>query len=138
MFWTFVKFTYLNSTTARIQPPKLIPRHVSGQLVESKMVDYAIYLSPDKDMATRIISILRIQPKDSQSINQTMYDSLRQRPIAISIETKIPDASEEDGKVQLAIWVSAQFARLRSLVKMSTSPMTEIMTLPLLYVAGAD
>ncbi|KAJ9634087.1 hypothetical protein H2201_009118 [Coniosporium apollinis] len=108
---------YKNITTARIQPARLVPRHVSGNVLESKMVDYAIYLAPDEEMRVVIRDTLRLlQPKESQSINQTMYDSLRQRPIAISIETKTPNAPEEQVGVQLGVWVAAHFTRLHGLV----------------------
>jgi len=97
------------------------------------MVDYAIHLCPDAELDASIRQKLQPEPAKSQSINQTMYSYLRQRPIAISIETKTADAAESTARVQLAIWVAAHFARLRKL-----SPSKMLPTLPLLYVAGSD
>lgn len=103
-------------------------------MLESKIVDYAIYLSPDAQMQSQIDTAIRALPQPYQPINYTMYDGLRRRFIAISIEIKTPDAPEEQAKMQLTVWFAAHMARLRDL---STMPST-IMSLPLLYVRGAD
>ncbi|KAJ9634226.1 hypothetical protein H2199_009056 [Coniosporium tulheliwenetii] len=91
------------------------------------------FISPPMRRCGLLYETLRLlQLKESQSINQTMYDSLRQRPIAISIETKTPNAPEEQAGVQLGVWVAAHFTRLRGLVD------TQMPTLPLLFVTGHD
>ncbi|KAF2135126.1 uncharacterized protein K452DRAFT_207681, partial [Aplosporella prunicola CBS 121167] len=61
------------------------------------------------------------------------YDPLRLRPIAISIETKTGDGPEETANVQLAVWVGAQFTRLRQLAKLP-----ELFALPLVFVNGSE
>lgn len=121
------------STTAEIWPSYLVPALASGDLVASKMVDYAIYLSPEHaGIKQSVHSLLQRQPLGLQSVNQTQYDSLRHRPIAISIETKTPDAEEEEeAKVQLIMWAAAQLRRLRLL-----NPAAEPLVLPLVYVSG--
>jgi hypothetical protein len=53
----------------------------------------------------------------NRSINQSEYAPLTLRPIAVSIETKTPDGSVQEGKAQLSIWAAAHFERLRSLAK---------------------
>jgi hypothetical protein len=63
-----------------------------------------------------------------------MYNPVRCQPIAISIETKTPDAPEQDAMVQLGIWVAAYFNRLRMLSH--EDPVSLI--LPLLYVSGTQ
>ncbi|KAF4311403.1 hypothetical protein GTA08_BOTSDO13108 [Botryosphaeria dothidea] len=123
---------YKDVTTAKIWPAHLAPALGSGDLVESKMVDYAIYLCPERARIKQSIDgLLQRQPLGLQSVNQTRYDSLRHRPIAISIETKTPDASEEQAKVQLTVWASAQLNRLRML-----SPGVQLLVLPLVFVSG--
>ncbi|KAL1639134.1 hypothetical protein SLS58_008221 [Diplodia intermedia] len=123
---------YKDVTTAKIWPAHLAPALASGDLVESKMVDYAIYLCPERaGIKQAIDGLLQRQPLGLQSVNQTRYDSLRHRPIAISVETKTPDASEEQAKVQLIVWAAAQLNRLRML-----SPGVQLLVLPLLFVSG--
>jgi len=56
--------------------------------------------------------LLPTQPYGLQTINQTRYDPVRFEPCVVSIETKV-QGSEEEGKVQLAMWSSAYFARIR-------------------------
>jgi len=68
---------------------------------------------PSDAMWAAMRELLPTQPYGLQTINQTRYDPVRFEPCAVSIETKV-QASEEEGKVQLAMWSSAYFARIRS------------------------
>ncbi len=97
------------------------------------MVDYTINLLPKKDMMEAMICLLRDQSYDLQTINQTRADPVRFVPIAISIETKTPNASEQEASIQLGLWVAAYFNRIRSL----THGNAVMPTLPLLGVFGA-
>jgi hypothetical protein len=123
----------LSSTTARVLP-SLVPRHGSGDILQSKIVDYTINLQPDDEMKHLIAGLLRSQPYALQTINQTMQGPVRYLPIAISIETNTPGESEEDAMIQLAMWAAAHFNRLRMLSRENTVSLT----LPLLYVRGAE
>lgn len=123
---------YKDVTTAQIWPWYLVPALASGDLVASKMVDYAIYLSPEHaGIKQSVHGLLQRQPLGLQSVNQTRCDSLRHRPIAVSIETKTPDAEEEEAKVQLIVWAAAQLNRLRML-----NPAADALFLPLVYISG--
>jgi hypothetical protein len=51
-------------------------------------------------MEDMILRLLESQPYDLRTINQTMCDQVWYLPIAISIETKTPDASEQEAKIQ--------------------------------------
>jgi hypothetical protein len=123
----------VSSTTARIVP-SLVPRRVSGDILGLKLVNYTINLLPDKKIDSVIRLLLQNQPANLETINQTMYNPVRCQPIAISIETKTPDAPEQDAEVQLGVWVAAHFNRLRMLSQ--EDPVS--LTLPLLYVSGAQ
>ena len=68
-------------------------------------------------MEDMILRLLESQPYDLRTINQTMCDHVRYLPIAISIETKTPDTSEQEAKIQLGMWTAAQFNRLRMLLQ---------------------
>ncbi|KAF2453094.1 hypothetical protein BDY21DRAFT_357261 [Lineolata rhizophorae] len=119
-------FRYI--TTARIDP-QYVPAHSSGLGMLSKMVDYAIYLetsgpssfdlSTSSPLHERISALIT---DVTHSINHTSYVSLRHRPIAVSIETKTIGRPEEEARVQLAIWVAAQFERIRSLFTETAYP----------------
>src|SRR2546423_13916049 len=88
----------VSSTTACIVE-SLIPRRASGDILKSKLVDYTINILPNEEMDSVIRLLLQSQPVDLQTINQTMYSPVRCQPIAISIETKMPNASQEDAMV---------------------------------------
>jgi hypothetical protein len=121
------------STTASIVK-SLMPRHISGDVFKSKMIDFTINLIPNGETDDLIRRLLRYQPPDLQTINQTAYSPVRFEPIAISIETKTPDASQGEAKMQLGVWVAAHFNRLRMLSH--EDPVS--LTLPLLYVSGTQ
>jgi len=120
----------LTSTTACVVP-RLVPRHINGDILASKIVDYTINLEPSDEMEDMILRMLKNQPHDLRTINQTMCSYVRYLPIAVSIETKMQDGSEQEAKVQLVMWAAAQFNRLRML------SCTVLPTLPLLYVSGS-
>ena len=89
-------------------------------------------------LAHAIHRIVHSQPPDRQSINQTLYTPLCQRPIGISIETKA-EGCNEAGRVQLAVWTAAWHERMRDLmIRAGTwSPSTtRLITLPLLLMVG--
>jgi len=121
----------LASTTARVIA-SLVPRHISGDSLKAIMVDYSINLKPSEKMGDRIRQLLQTQPSDLQAINQTAYGPVRYRPIAISIETKTLDASEQEARMQLGMWTAAYFNRIRSF----TNEDLEMPTLPQLYSFG--
>ncbi|KAK7407895.1 hypothetical protein QQX98_009954 [Neonectria punicea] len=84
----------------------------------TKNVDFCIYFEPSKDASypevesdlDRLSKTLRCG-----AINQTDFYPLRNRPIALSIETKKPGESWEKAKLQLGVWESARWAFLRHL-----------------------
>ncbi|KAK1509308.1 hypothetical protein CABS01_16840 [Colletotrichum abscissum] len=69
----------------------------------------------------------------ARSINHTGYPPLRLSPIAVSIETKQPEGSDDEAKAQLSVWVASHFLRLH---KLARSPAPIGLTLPLLHVSG--
>ena len=108
--------------------------HASGMKMGGKMVDFAFFIRPDKDMEKNIRCTLRGELKEAQSVNQTMHAPLRMRPIVISVETKLPFSGGETADVQSAIWTGAGFTRTRQIL-----PETEeIPTMPTLLAYGHD
>lgn len=84
------------------------------------MVDYVVNMEWSGDDLDRIASLL---PESTwSSVNHTTYVPLRFRPIAISIETKTISRTEEEARVQLAIWVAALLARIRQLMLSQRQP----------------
>jgi len=106
--------------------------------MQSKMVDLAILLRLDPFAQTRLRNILQCSPKDSQSVNQTMQNPLREEPIAINIETKVPFSGEATADLQLAIWSGAGLLRIRGLLEMLEHAQEQIPTLPMLSLHGHD
>lgn len=123
-------FEYHNVTTARVIK-ELVPGNKYGELLENKMIDYAITLGPPLFSEDQAIIRLATSLRPLQrTINPSDYSPLCYNPVAISIETKSPDGSKESGQVQLSVWAMAYFNRLRALAQ---DPVP--ITLPLVLVS---
>ncbi|PSN58778.1 hypothetical protein BS50DRAFT_509817 [Corynespora cassiicola Philippines] len=95
------------------------------------MIDYAINLGPPLFSEDQVITRLATSlPPLQRTINPSDYSPLCYNPVAISIETKSPDGSKENGEVQLSVWAMAYFNRLRTLTQDPVS-----ITLPLILVS---
>lgn len=112
--------------------------HGSGVKMQGKMVDYAIYLQPDAQMGKAINKILLTLGKEAQSVNQTMYPPIRQRPIAVSVETKVPFTGGATADVQLATWTGAGLTRIRQMLQANANDAETIPTIPALSAHGHD
>ncbi|KAL6362264.1 hypothetical protein LRP88_04342 [Fusarium phalaenopsidis] len=128
---------HFDVTRAPINKPYL-SRHISGVDMQSKMVDFCICLAGD-DIITASQRRLKTA-SDSNSINHRSYQPIRDRPIAISIETKTLEGSSQEAKAQLSIWASAHLKRLRSLAGKSSANTSHAVgiTLPALSITGGD
>ncbi|KXJ87379.1 hypothetical protein Micbo1qcDRAFT_216484 [Microdochium bolleyi] len=121
----------------------LVPT-VGNTRVQTKYIDYSVQLVPTSPAFQNAIhERLRQQLQDDvglannnpPTINQSGYAPIHDRPLAISIETKTPDAGEGGALAQLAVWVSCGHRRVHQLT--GTSPETlRLPTMPLLRVVG--
>ena len=96
------------------------------------MVDYAMLLLPDPKTHHAILQVLCDLPEEDQNINQTNFAPLKYRPIPLNFEVKLPGEGQNDAKVQLAVWASAQLQKLNALSGGSLAPIG----IPLVLVAG--
>ena len=60
-----------------------------GQFLASEMVDYARFLQPSANEEYSIRDLLRSQPAEERSINQTRHEPTRYRPITVSVPTQL-------------------------------------------------
>lgn len=112
-----------------------LPRHTSGLSLQGKMVDFCICLgSRETIQAVQ----RRLKLADAPFINHTKYQPLLYRPVAISIETKTYNSSDEGAKTQLSVWVAGHFARLRTLARIPDDAIAVGVTLPVLLVRGGE
>ncbi|KAF4970055.1 hypothetical protein FZEAL_10124 [Fusarium zealandicum] len=89
-----------------------------------KMVDFALALEPDPDLAAAI---------ERGTINQTAYFPLKSRPAPVGIETKTSAGNSETAGVQLGVWIAAWHEGIRSLMKRG-GLVERIITVPLIQV----
>ena len=78
------------------------------------MVDFVVVLQPEPNdrLSTAIAASFG---QSFQSVNHTLHTPLRHLTIAISIETKTTQRTEDEGKVQLGVWTKALTNRLHAL-----------------------
>ena len=119
--------------TAKVDPPTLC-QHIS---LPRRVIDYAITLkTPELQQAWRVL-----RPLDGtlvKSWNHTTLSHVRERPIALNIETKAPSKSWTEAKPQIAIWMVAWPRRLERFQDSSSPLLVEDFAVPLLIVQGHD
>lgn len=129
---------YYNITTARVVP-ELVPKNKYGEMLKNKMIDYAITLGEPLIAEDDVIARLASSDKRfCRTIGPSDYSPLCYEPIAISIETKSREGSKGEAMVQLSVWTTAQFNRLRDLLPAAVAQEPISITLPLLFVLGDE
>ncbi|KAF5022532.1 hypothetical protein F66182_5434 [Fusarium sp. NRRL 66182] len=98
--------SYSTNTTTRSSTAKSV----------HKMVDFALALEPDQDLAAIIQQFMKTSP--DATLNQTAYYPLKTRPAPVFIETKTSAANSETASVQLGVWIAAWHESMRSLLKL--------------------
>ncbi|KAL9592099.1 MAG: hypothetical protein Q9179_007055, partial [Wetmoreana sp. 5 TL-2023] len=127
-----------SSTTARISPSDLAFEHTSGSKMQSKLMDFAIYIEPSQLLKGAVHKHLCRLKATRQSINQTTAPLLRQKPIAVNWESKRPFTGGESSDIHSAVWVGAQLVRLRQILDTSSAggPKEKNICLPALSALG--
>ncbi|KAI0867219.1 hypothetical protein GGS24DRAFT_486286 [Hypoxylon argillaceum] len=112
-----------------------LPPHSSGFATGSRIVDFVIYLNEDNDEVMQA-ALAMLTPDVLCSVNHINPISLQRYPIAINIETKTISRTEEEARIQLAIWVASQVRRIQALIDDSASKATVLgnMIFPLVFV----
>ncbi|KAF9728458.1 hypothetical protein PMIN01_13591 [Paraphaeosphaeria minitans] len=122
-----------NVTAVRLDP-KLVPK-VRDINAESKLVDFVL-IADETLIPPRLVKQVLADTRNSiTSISHTTYERVRLRPICISIETKTPDGKESTALVQLSLWATTHFNRLRTLLPPSQRNVIP-MPLPLITAVG--
>lgn len=138
--WKAKGIWYRDVTPAKITDKALLPKYAKGDSMQSKMVDYVLALNPDSDgdLQHRIVARLiadqmkaNMKAEQRSSINHTDAEYLSFSPIAVSMQTKRGAIDEDNMRVQISLWVSAHFARLRQL-----NSKVELPSLPILVMLG--
>ncbi|KAM3521372.1 hypothetical protein MY4038_009070 [Beauveria bassiana] len=99
-----------------------------------KRVNFALVMHPSSVLQTLIDQFLKGEPWETQSINQTRYESLRTRHAPIFIETRTVSGTKENANVQLGIWVAAWRERMRSIMALAGAEEEKLLTLPVIQV----
>ncbi|KAL6717750.1 hypothetical protein ACLMJK_003835 [Lecanora helva] len=140
-YWENKEIWYEDITQARIADKSLVPWNISSGAMQSKMVDYAIVISPSQDFTSEasqslhnhVVEKLRRQDSSMKGINQTNAEWARHKPIGVNIETKKGAIGEVEGHVQIGTWITAQYNRLRQLCEEGTP----LPSFPVLFVQGS-
>ena len=109
--------SYEDITSARITDKSLLAT-IGTLTSQAKLVDYGIIID-DAALQQRVIAKLKepasFSPSTAVSFNCVTADYVRFDPIAISIETKKEDPTTRNPSLQLGIWMTAHFLKLRQL-----------------------
>lgn len=102
------------------------------------MVDFAIVLNSSSENDTTIENASTSVRATVDSFNQTFYPPIRLKPIAISIESKLPGKNWDDAQIQVSTWAAAQFNKYEQLMSDSGKQISQLPILPLLVVQGNE
>lgn len=131
------------STTTQIHPRSLIPAGLHDLPLESKRIDYCIYLSQPRPAASRTQALLAARSADAAAaaahgVNQAgSSDYVRWLPQLVGVECKRGLAGT-DGMVQLGVWMAALRSRLRALARPDGGREAYLMPMPCLRAEGLD
>ncbi|KAK1827541.1 hypothetical protein QBC39DRAFT_334089 [Podospora conica] len=105
----------VNCASATIDPEYLALQGtpMSSTKADAKKVDFCIAIH--QPQLERHPAITDIKHSDG-SVNHTSSPHLTCNPIAISIETKAASPNQEEAELQMGVWMTAHFARLRALL----------------------
>lgn len=106
-----------NITSAR-PCRELLPKNLTGDETEAKLVDLSINLLADSepDVEERIRALVAAEPAiQLRTINQSLYKPLCLRPSALCIETKGASGGTDglEARSQILQWTSAWLTRMR-------------------------
>ncbi|PVH91463.1 hypothetical protein DM02DRAFT_734165 [Periconia macrospinosa] len=132
------KIGFLGCTRARIEPESLLPMDYAGIRIESKMVDFVLYLDPDESMHDGLRTLAARDPFTTAAWNHTRYAPLQKRPVAISIETKLTGRDWDTAKIQMSIWVASQLNKLEELVTHEGRGLSGLPFLPVIVIQGHE
>lgn len=111
-------------TTARL-------RHMSRG---GKMVDFCMFVEPHTTAASQVEEFRQRLGQ----VNHTDFHPLRNRPLALSAESKRPGEGFRDAQLQLGIWQAAQWNLLESQLAGQRSQLALISFLPALIIQGHE
>ncbi|KAI2481043.1 hypothetical protein Ptr902_08069 [Pyrenophora tritici-repentis] len=132
------KVGFLDCSKARIEPDSLLPKDYTGLSIESKMVDFAVYLDPEDTTYDALRQLTARDPFTTASWNHTCYPPLQKRPLAMSIETKLTGRDWDTAKIQMSIWVTAQLNKLEQLVAQDGGGLPGLPFLPVIVTQGHE
>ncbi len=113
-------------------------KNADGDLMGGKKVDFVLTLEPDADFMRRIKKTLLLQTRERQNLNQTTCEDVRNLPIFLNIETKIPNSGGEKADVQLSTWGYAGFTKMHQLLGANGHPTDAIPAVPMVSAHGHD
>ncbi|WQF90265.1 Putative PD-(D/E)XK nuclease [Colletotrichum destructivum] len=103
----------------------------------SRMVNFALAVNPRLDPDPRVMPAIDAlwSRLVFGVVNHTNYDALRERPVAVSIETKRRGEQQSKAEVQMGVWHAAHWAFLASHVK---DRLATLFFLPGLLIVGDE
>ncbi|EEU34810.1 uncharacterized protein NECHADRAFT_55115 [Fusarium vanettenii 77-13-4] len=97
------------------------------------MIDYALLLQPDRDLAIRIADF--VDGFDGpRSFNQSTHGPLCYEPTGVLVETKVDIRRRAEGKAQLGVWLAAWYGRVAKFAPLPSEDPGTLVNLPFLPV----
>ncbi|KAJ3455186.1 hypothetical protein MRS44_013786 [Fusarium solani] len=122
-----------NITQAAIAKAFIPPSRGELETLGGKMIDYALLLQPDRDLAIRIADF--VDGFDGpRSFNQSTHGPLCYEPTGVLVETKVDIRRRAEGKAQLGVWLAAWYGRVAKFAPLPPEDPGTLANLPFLPV----
>ncbi|KAI8649753.1 hypothetical protein NCS55_01438100 [Fusarium keratoplasticum] len=122
-----------NITQAAIAKAFIPPSRGELKTLGGKMINYALLLQPERDLAIRIADF--VDGFDGpRSFNQSTHGPLCYEPTGVLVETKVDIRRRAEGKAQLGVWLAAWYGRVAKFAPLPSEDPGTLVNLPFLPV----
>ncbi|KAH7154751.1 hypothetical protein DER46DRAFT_578568 [Fusarium sp. MPI-SDFR-AT-0072] len=107
-----------------------------GSTPESKMIDLCAVIEPEVESLAMIDGLRKVLPMNS--INHTACNPLLKKPLCLAIETKPPGEKWNAARLQVGVWLAAQWTLLARLVHDAGGSFEGLDFLPGIIIQGHE
>ncbi|KAK2469943.1 hypothetical protein H9L39_18758 [Fusarium oxysporum f. sp. albedinis] len=107
-----------------------------GSTPESKMIDFCAVIEPEVESLAMIDGLRKVLPMNS--INHTACNPLLKKPLCLAIETKPPGEKWNVARLQVGVWLAAQWTLLARLVHDAGGSFEGLDFLPGIIIQGHE
>ncbi|KAG5756869.1 hypothetical protein H9Q70_000512 [Fusarium xylarioides] len=115
---------------------RIMIEYQPGTVPESKMIDFCAVIEPEAESLAGIDRLRKVLPMTST--NHTSHNPLLKKPLCLAIEIKPPGEKWNTARLQVGVWLAAQWTLLARLVSDADGSFEGLDFLPGIIVQGHE